>query len=49
MKVFAREKMLLQHSTLSYRIDLYFPRHRLTIEFDEKENKNIAITFCFKL
>ena len=28
--------MLLQHSVLSYQIGLYFPKHRLAMEFDEK-------------
>ena len=41
MKVFAKEKILLQHSTLNYRIDLYFPKHRLAREVDENEHRNI--------
>ena len=36
MKIFANKKILLQHSVLSYRIDLYFPKHKLAIEVDEK-------------
>ena len=36
MRIFASEKMLLQRSVLSYRIDLYFPKHRLAIEVHEK-------------
>ena len=28
MKVFAREKILLQHSLLSYKIGLYFLEHK---------------------
>ena len=36
MKVFAKEEILLQYSVLSYRINLYFPKHRLVIEVDEK-------------
>ena len=39
MKVFASEEILLQHSVLNYRIDWYFPEHRLAIEVDEKCNK----------
>ena len=35
MKLFAREEMLSQHSVLSYRIDLYFPEHKLAIKVDE--------------
>ena len=27
---------MLQHSVLSYEIDLYFPEHKLAIEVDEK-------------
>ena len=43
MKVFASEEILLQHSVLSYKIDLYFLKHRLAIEIDEKSHsvKNI--------
>ena len=40
MKVFASEGMLLLHSVLSYRIDLYFPKPGLTIEVDEKGQKD---------
>ena len=36
MEVFASEEILLQHSAQSYRTDLYFPKHRLAIEVDEK-------------
>ena len=39
MKVFANEEILLQHSVLSCRIDLYFPRHKLAIEIDETGHK----------
>ena len=41
MKVFCSEEILLQHSVLSYRIDLYFPRHKLAIEGDGKGHKDI--------
>ena len=41
MKEFPREKILLQHSVLSYRIDLYFLRHELAIQIDEKGHKDI--------
>ena len=40
MKVLATEKILLQHPVLGYRIDLYFPEHKLAIEVDEKDNKD---------
>ena len=40
MKVFASKEILLQHSVLSYRIDLHFPKHRLAIKVDEKGQKD---------
>ena len=40
MKTFASEEILLQYSVLSYRIYLYFPRHRLAIEVDQKVHKD---------
>ena len=40
MKVFATDEILLQHSVLSYRIDLYFAKHRLAIEGVMKKDKN---------
>ena len=36
----AKKKILLQHSVLSYRIDLYLLKHRLAIEVDEKGHKD---------
>ena len=36
LKIFAREKTVLQHLLLNYRTDLYFPDHKLGIEADEK-------------
>ena len=41
MKLFAKEEILPQHFILSYKIDLYFPKHKLAIEVDEKEHKDI--------
>ena len=35
-KLFSNEKLLLQHSVLGYKIDLYFPEHKLALEVDEK-------------
>ena len=35
-RLFLNEKILLQHSALGYRIDLYFPKHKLVIEVDKK-------------
>ena len=40
MKVFVSEETLLQHSVLSYRIDLYFPKHRLAIAVEAKGHKD---------
>ena len=34
IKMFASEKILLQHYVLNYRVDLYFPEHKLVIERD---------------
>ena len=31
-KLYSNEKILLQHSVLGYKIDLYFPKHKLAIE-----------------
>ena len=45
MKIFASEKILLQH----YKIDLYFPEHKLAIEVDEKGHKDISIDHEIKL
>ena len=36
IKTFLREKILLQHFVLNYRIDLYFPERKLAVEIDEK-------------
>ena len=36
IKLFWNKKIQQQHSVLSYRIGLYFPKHKLEIEFDEK-------------
>ena len=37
-KLFSNEKVLLQHSVLDYKIDLYFAEHKLAIEVDEKRH-----------
>ena len=39
MKAFTSAKILLQHSVLSYKFNLYLPKHKLAIEFDEKGHK----------
>ena len=36
MKVFVKEEIELHHSVLDCYIDLYFPKHRLAVEIDEK-------------
>ena len=43
MKAFPNEKISLQHSVLSYQTDLYFPKHKLAIKFDEKGHKDRKI------
>ena len=40
MKVFWNKQVLGQHFVLSFIIDLYFPKHRLAIEVDEKGHKD---------
>ena len=35
IKTFSNEKLLPQHSALSYQIDLCFPNHKLAKEVDE--------------
>ena len=40
IKALEREKILLQHSVLSYKIDLYFVEHKLAIEVDEKGHRD---------
>ena len=36
IKLFSNEKILVQHSVLNYQIDLYFSKHKLAIEVNEK-------------
>ena len=38
MKIFSGEEIVLQHSVLSYRIDLYFTKYKLAIEVDERNH-----------
>ena len=35
MKVFSRERILLQYSVLDYKIDAWFPEYKLALEVDE--------------
>ena len=48
MKTFLNEKILPQHSVLDDQIDLYFPEHKLAIEFDEKGHKGRNIDYEIK-
>ena len=34
--LFSNETKMLQHSVLGYRIDMFFPEHKLAIEIDKK-------------
>ena len=45
MKVFASEEILLDHSVLSYKIDLYLSKHRLAIEIDENDHNDRNIDY----
>ena len=45
IKAFPNEKISLQHSVLSYQIDLYFTEHKLTIEVDEKRHTDRNIGY----
>ena len=36
VNLFAAEEIILQHSSLGYRIDAYFLKHKLAIEVDEQ-------------
>ena len=45
MKVFASKEILLQHSVLSYKIDLYFSKHRLAIQIDKKGHNGRNIDY----
>ena len=45
MKIFKSEKILLQHSVFSYKIDFYFFEHKLAIEIDENGHKDRNIDY----
>ena len=45
MKAFPNEKASLQHSVLGYKIDLYFPEHKLAVEVDEKAHTDRNINY----
>ena len=38
IKTFSNKKILPQHSVLGYQIHLYFPKHKLAVQVDEKGN-----------
>ena len=38
MKIIASEKILLQHYFINFRIDFYFPKHKLGHKGDEDKN-----------
>ena len=48
IKLFSNEEISLQHSVLSYRIDLYFSKHRLATEIDEKSHNDRNIDYEIK-
>ena len=45
MEAFPNQKILLQHSVLSYQIDLYFIEHKLPIQVDEKAHTDRNIDY----
>ena len=43
--LFAAEEIILQHNVLGYRIDAYFPKHKLAIEADEQRHNSRNIDY----
>ena len=43
--VFSAEKILLQHNVFTYRIDLYFPVHKIAVKIDEIGHQNRDIIY----
>ena len=43
--LFSAEQIILQHNVLSYRIDAYFPKHKLAIEVDEQGHNDRDIDY----
>ena len=41
VKAFSNERLLPQYSVLSNQINLFFPKHKLAIEIDEKGHIDI--------
>ena len=48
MKVFVIEEILLQHSGLNYKIDLFFSKRRLATGNDEKDYNDRYIDYEIK-
>ena len=45
VRLFATEKIILQHNVLGYRIDAHFPKYKLAIEADEQGDKDRYIDY----
>ena len=43
--LFSAEKIISQHNVLSYRIDAYFPKHKLAIEIYEQGHNGRDIDY----
>ena len=43
--LFAAEEIILQRNVLDYRIDAYFPKHKLAIEVDEQVHNSGDISY----
>ena len=43
--LFAAEEIILQHNVLGYRIDTYFPKHKLAIEVDKQRHGDKDIDY----
>ena len=45
VRLFAAEKIILQHNVLGYRIDAYFPKYKLSIEVDGQGHNDRDIDY----
>ena len=45
MTLFAAEKIILQYNVLGYRIDVYFPKYKLSIEVDKQGHNDRDIDY----
>ena len=43
--LFSAEKIFLQYSVCTYRIDVYFPKHKFAVEIDEIGHQNRDINY----